>query len=261
MLLVNVYVLFDRWGRMGNRMFQYAFGYLLAEKRNTRFFSNGLPNFNIPDTISVENLPQPVNPLYTRGFGDNYIDEHSLRTTSRDVIVNSFVQKASYYHGYQTKLREIFNIQQTPVINTGKLVVHIRETDYVGINKFLGYSFYRKLINDSKFTDVVIVTDNSDCDTVKRLVSDGCKVNTEGTVRTFDYVSDQRAMNDFNVLLHSENIAISQSSFSWWAAFLGNHNKVFLPYKINGGMWSLEPGPDDIDLYINRPNSIKYIND
>ena len=214
----------------------------------------------------AERCLTPISKLYSTGaqvrIGCNDISKatESVISSLFSISDNLTVIKATPQMYKYPMMRALFNIKPD-IINEDKLVVHIRETDYVGINKFLGYSFYRKLINDSKFTDVVIVTDNSDCDTVKRLVSDGCKVNTEGTVRTFDYVSDQRAMNDFNVLLHSENIAISQSSFSWWAAFLGNHNKVFLPYKINGGMWSLEPGPDDIDLYINRPNSIKYIND
>ena len=244
---------------MGNRMFQYAFGYLLADRRNSPFFSGPLPNFNIPDTLS-EKTPQPVNPIFTRTYGDNYVNAFELNTTSRDVIVNSFVQQSSYYHGYEGKLREIFNIKTSP-INEGKLVLHIRETDYLNINGFLGYDYYKKLINDSKFNDVIIVTDNSECDTVKRLLSEGCTLNSAGTVTNCNHTNDDRAMSDFYTLLNSENIALSQSSFSWWAAFLGQHKKIIFPYKRNGGMWRLEPGVNDIDLYINRPSSIKYIND
>lgn len=259
MLLVRVYVLFDRWGRMGNRMFQYAFGYLLAEKKNTSFFSGPIPNFNIPDTLT-EKTPQPVNPIFTRSYGDNNVDMFELGNTKRDVIVNSFVQQSKYYHGYEDKLREIFNVKLKP-INENKLVLHVRETDYVGINGFLGYDYYRKLINNSKFNDVVIVTDNSECDTVKKLISDGCKLNSTGTVTNFNHVNDDRAMLDFYTLLNSENIALSQSSFSWWAAFLGKHKTIIFPYKKNAGMWRIEPSNNDIDLYINRPSSIKYIND
>jgi len=257
---VNVYVLFDRWGRMGNRMFQFAFGHLLALKRNTRLYSNGLPNFNIPDTINTEQLIQPVNPIYTRGYGDNHVDSFELAITGRDVIVNSFVQKSKYFEPYCQNLRDIFNID-TKTINQGKLILHIRETDYVGLNHFLGYDYYKKLINDSGFTDVIIVTDNSESETVKKLISEGCILNTPGIVETFNTTSDDRAMQDFNTLLYSENIATSQSSFSWWAAFLGNHKKIIMPYKTKGGMWKINPEIDDIDLFINRAEVIKYIND
>ena len=140
-------------------------------------------------------------------------------------------------------------------------MLHVRETDYTGINGFLGYDFYKKLIDASKFNDIIIVTDNSECDTVKKLISDGCTLNSSGTVTNFNHTNDERAMLDFYTLLNSENVALSQSSFSWWAAFLGQHKKIIFPYKRNGGMWKLEPDINDIDLYINRPSSIKYIND
>lgn len=257
---MNVYVIFDRWGRMGNRMFQFAFGHILAYKRNTRLFSNGLPNFNIVDTINTEQLIQPVNPIYTRGYGDNYVDSYELSTTSRDVIINSFVQKSKYFEPHQQNLRDIFNIE-TKIINKDKLVLHIRETDYVDLNHFLGYDYYKKLINDSGFSDVVIVTDNSESETVKKLLSEGCVLNTTGKVTNFNTASDDRGMQDFNTLLYSENIATSQSSFSWWAAFLGNHKKIIMPYKTTGGMWKINPEIDDIDLFINRAEVIKYIND
>ena len=86
-------------------------------------------------------------------------------------------------------------------------------------------------------------------------------LNTTGKVTNFNTASDDRGMQDFNTLLYSENIATSQSSFSWWAAFLGNHKKIIMPYKTTGGMWKINPEIDDIDLFINRAEVIKYIND
>jgi len=255
MLLVNVFVEFDPWGRMGNRMFQYAFAHILAKKRNTRLYTNGLPNFNIPNNIG---RAIPVNPLYTRSLGNNFINFSELNTTPRDIVVNSFVQKSEYYIPYRDELRHVFGIRPHTV-QDDKLVVHVRETDYVQINQFLGYDYYRKLIDYSGFKDVVIVTDNSECETVKKLLKDGCKLNTEGTVKDFNITNDARAMNDFDTLLQSDNIAISQSSFSWWAAFLGNHTNIIFPFKENGGQWLLEPGPDDSDLYFESPASVKFV--
>ena len=107
--------------------------------------------------------------------------------------------------------------------------------------------------------DITIVTDNSKCDTVQRLVAEGCKLNSEGYVSKFEHTSDTRAMCDFDLLVQSKNIAISQSSFSWWAAFLGNHDKVIFPYKKEGGMWPCTPGIDDVDLFFESPANIKHI--
>lgn len=242
---MSVYVQYDEWGRMGNRMFQYAFAYLLAKQRNVPLISPGLPNFNIPPNYKDSNLT--AMPIFTRSYGDNYVDMNELMTTKRDIVVDSFVQKSQYYIPHRNVLRNLFSIEDN-VINKGKLMVHIRETDYIGLNKFLGFDYYYNTIKQSgfNFKDVILATDNSNCETIKRLLKEGCTLNSEGYVNTFNPVSDSRSMNDFNTLLQSENIALSQSSFSWWAAFLGNHKTIIFPEK--EGMWKLNPGKDDVDL-------------
>lgn len=244
MLLVNVYVDFDQWGRMGNRMFQYAFGYLLAQQKNVKLVTTGLPNFNIPSTR--DNI-SPVDPIRTRDYGNNYVDLQQLLETKRDIVINSYLQKAEYYLPYKDILRDVFSIKNETPINENKLVLHVRETDYTQISCFLGYDYYSNLIKRNNFTDVIIVTDNSNCDTVRKLISDGCTLNTEGYVDKFEHVSDNRGMIDFMTLLKSENIAISQSSFSWWPAFLGNHKTIYFPNDVNG-IWKIVPEFDDIDL-------------
>jgi hypothetical protein len=66
-------------------------------------------------------------------------------------------------------------------------------------------------------------------------------------------------MLDFNLLLNSKNIAISQSSFSWWPALLGMHDNIFFPFSTQTGMWKLTPDLDDIDLFFNCNKSYKII--
>ena len=78
-------------------------------------------------------------------------------------------------------------------------------------------------------------------------------MSTEGTVTEFNTRCDSRGMKDFNFMLSSPNLAISQSSFSWWAAFLGFHKHIIFPFKTDLKWWKLEPGPDDIDLYFDLP--------
>lgn len=233
---------------MGNRMFQYAFGYLLAKQKNVPLHTEGLPNFNIPPTpYSVIESPY----IETIRYGNNYVNYEELLKYDKSIVVNSFVQKAIYYKNYRDELRKIFNINLKTTINTNKLVLHIRETDYKDIDCFLGYDVYKQIISQTGFSEVIIVTDNSNCETVQLLLKDGCILNTEGYVSRFDPVSDDRAMNDFYTLLYSENVAISQSSFSWWAAFLGFHKNVYFPYTAEKGIWKISPEKDDIDLFYN----------
>jgi len=255
MLLVSVYVQFDPWGRMGNRMFQYAFGYILARQKQCSLFTEGLPNFNIQNNSK----PLPEDSIRTSSFGKNYVSVEELLNTDKDIIVDSFVQKASYYTSHHEILRKAFYVQENKQYTDNQLVVHIRETDYNNINCFLGYELYKHLINQSGFTDIVIVTDNSNSKTVQKLIAEGCRLHTPGCVDKFEHISDDRGMSDFNFLLYSKNIGISQSSFSWWAAFLGIHNKIFFPFLKQKGMWKLTPDVDDIDLFFTFNKSYKVI--
>ena len=256
---MRVIVKYDPAGRMGNRMFQYTFGYILSKLKNCSFYYGSLPNFNISSNLEdVGNLHRAR--INTRNYGDQYADIDLLVNHEGDVIVDSFVQKSRFYVDYKEELKSLFKVQDT-IINKNKLVLHIRETDYVTINAFLGYDYYKKLIDDSKYKEVMIVTDNTTSDTVQKLVKEnGCTLSTEGTVDNFTAHSDSRAIDDFKTLMYSENIAISQSSFSWWAAFLGNHKKIVFPFKTGLDWWPIDPGKDDIDLYFNIDNvTQKYI--
>ncbi len=246
---MKVIVRYDPAGRMGNRIFQYTFGYILSKLKKCSFYHDGLPNFNIPSNF--HEAGRVTNSINTSRSGTQYADMDMLVNHEGDVIVDSFVQKSRFYIDYREELKNLFNVKDT-IVNKDKLILHVRETDYVTINAFLGYSYYKKLINDSNYKDVIIVTDNSKSETVQKLIKeDGCILSTEGVVDTFSVHIDSRAMDDFKTLMYSENIAISQSSFSWWAAFLGNHKKIIFPFKTDLDWWPASPGKDDIDLYFN----------
>ena len=148
---MSIFIQYDNWGRVGNRMFQLAFGYLLAKQKNVKLYHTGLPNFDIhPSVLGVN----PVDPIYTRSYGDNYVDMCELLETNRDIVVDSFVQKAEYYTPFKQDLKTFFNVRPF-TINNDKLVIHIRETDYKLINQFLGYKVYRQLIDKSGFKNVI----------------------------------------------------------------------------------------------------------
>jgi len=255
---MNVVVKYDPAGRMGNRMFQYSFGYILSKLKGCNFYHESIPNFGIDDNMhDVSDLNNAIN---TRQYGDQYADMDMLVNHKGDIVIDSYLQQSRFYIDYRDELRSLFKIKDL-LINKDKLILHIRETDYVIINAFLGYDYYKKLISDSGYKDVVIVTDNSKSDTVQKLIKEyDCTLSTEGIVDTFSVHSDSRAIEDFKALLYSENIAISQSSFSWWAAFLGNHKNIIFPYKKGLDWWPVEPEKDDIDLYFDLDNvTCKYI--
>ena len=261
---MNIIIQYDPYNRLGNRMFQYAFSLLLAKKYNCELYCNeGLPNFGI--------TPNPINEvqgpiLTTRSVGNHYFDFNALENFNGNIIMDSYAQKAEYYLNHRDFLREIFGIRDLDTINKDTLVLHVRGTDYNQLEKFLGYEFYKQMILDSKFTKIKIVTDDPECETVRKLISEGCELATSGPPSEFNIHGDRSAMDDFKTLLYSENLAISQSSFAWWPAFLGFHKKIIFPYSsterpgLTNASWPLPPDKDDVDLFFDFNNtSIKYI--
>lgn len=250
--MYKVIVEFDPWARMGNRMFQYALGYILAKNKNYEFYHDGLPNFNIEPNPFRGDRDKLINPIYSRRrFGNHYIDIDKLKNHEGDIIIDSYAQKAAYYLDHREELIQHFNFKSENVIPDSDLLMHIRETDAADLNFFLGYEYYKKVIENTEYKNYHIVTDNAYCDAVQQLVKDGCKLVTEGYVDKFELKCNSRAMVDFSALCAAENILLSQSSFSWWAAFLNNHTNVIFPYKTSINFWPINPEKDDIDLFFN----------
>lgn len=259
MLLVSVLIQYVEWSRMGNRMFNYAFGKILARDKGVECFHNSIPDYNIPNNLSSYHYTHEPY-VSTRSFGNNRVDYNDLLRAG-NVRVDSFLQRAEYYIGNREYVRELFGMsapQQT--INSDKLVIHYRDTDYRSLGLVFNFNFYNKLINESGFNQVVIVTDDSNNEDVKKLLAIGCTLSTEGYVNEFSHSWFPRDKADFQTLLTSENIVVSHSSYSWWAAFLGDHKRIIFPFSKNDKkMWKCSPDRDDIDLYFNLGNSEKYV--
>ena len=119
---MKVIVKYDPAGRMGNRIFQYTFGYILSKLKNCSFYYDSLPNFGISSNLN--DVGQLTNIINTRRYGDQYADIDMLVNHKGDVIVDSYVQKSRFYIEYREELRNLFKIRDT-TINKNKLVLHV----------------------------------------------------------------------------------------------------------------------------------------
>jgi len=248
---MRVIVQYDPASRLGNRMFQYAFGYILSKKYNCELLCDEpLPNFNISSN-PVDYMSSCI--IKTRDFGDQSFDSSILENFSGDVVVNSYLQRAEYYINYKEDLRELFGIKPLEMINNNSLVLHVRETDYKLLGWFLGYDYYKKIIDGGNYDSVMIVTDNPYGECVTQLVKNGCGLLSEPVASQFLTQGDRSAITDLKTLLYSENICLSQSTFSWWAAFLGYHKHIIFPFTTYSKWWKTNPGKDDVDLYFDIP--------
>jgi hypothetical protein len=97
------------------------------------------------------------------------------------------------------------------------MVVHIRGGDYISVPAFqINSEYYKKALDG--YSDCVVVTNDRDFagDLLSTVNIKYHFVNTLGTV------------DDFIVLAHSKRKVLANSTFSWWAAEVGDEGAVVI---------------------------------
>lgn len=229
-------------GRLGNQIFQYAFALTVSKKfktfflidnaKNSVFFKyfksplihlNGIFNkvllsffvkliknkINQTGTESVDEIKkQFANNSYYDGFfqSDNYFENN------REYLKKRLIIKRKYRKLFNEKYGQFF-------IDNKVIAIHCRLGDYLnwgseelgGKNLSLPKSYFRNAlnkINQAEKYQVVIVTDDA-----------------ENIENKFDFIKNKIIISeeeiiDFQILQNAHQLILSNSSFSWWAAYL-----------------------------------------
>jgi hypothetical protein len=247
-------------GRTGNRLFQYALGLILAKDKNAFFNAEPIPYF---ENIKIQPfVPNDLETYRTSTHGYQFYDYNFLLNLKQNIIIDTYVQKNDILLQNQDFIKEQFKVKNTlsALPEDDELVIHIRDTDYKNIGAYLGDNFYRNFIQQTSFTKITIVTDSIQSPLIQEFAASGCKIFTKQQCENWSYpYFSENEIDDFNYMLHSKHLLTSQSTFSWWAAFLGAHKTIFMPFlKDSKGMWKLTPEKDDIDLFFEPAIKIIY---
>jgi hypothetical protein len=224
----------DLNGRMGNQMFQYAVCRIIAHKKNINYY---IPSVGQPSTEGIhikdvfKNLDLGIldgNVQYR--YNDNHTQQSydpNIFNISDNTLLWGFFQTPKYFIDNEELVKSWFVIE--PTTESKNILekynpdeycyIHLRGTDYKNHSHwFLDKNYYEKSMDyirnikpDIKF---LIVTD--DIDESKKLFPD------------IDCVSHDM-ITDFSVLLNSRYLIITNSTFSWWAAWLKNKDIVVSP--------------------------------
>jgi hypothetical protein len=170
------------------------------------------------------------------GLGNLMFKQAYLWSQMRDgVIPDVYVQDEKYFDKYKEEVRQMFSNGITDK-SIDRVAVHFRRGDYLKASQFhlnlWQTDYYQKalaLFPDSKF--LVFCKDNQDpmidaadrewCITeMTRLVGDRFEMRESGT-----------ETEDLNAMASCEALIMANSTFSWWAAWLGNHTKIICPEK------------------------------
>jgi uncharacterized protein YbgA (DUF1722 family) len=250
-------VLTDLIGGTGNNLFQYAIARIIADRKDYNLYVNNLHHLQqyFQSATNIENRKNISDRVLDLGYNSipqniQHIDLDRVEQHQGMIHLKGFFQKYVFYENHVDLLKEIFYYDDAHIFKplADDIVIHIRLGDYKAMNWFIHPNIYVNILEKLNLTynRCYIVTDEPSSnllDSFKSLKNVILLSNTP--------------LIDFTILKYAKRLIISQSTFSWWAAFIGNSEEVYVPISAESRYpWKINPGVDDIDLI---PENNKFI--
>ncbi|MDR3695451.1 alpha-1,2-fucosyltransferase [Mucilaginibacter sp.] len=251
-------------GRLGNQLFQYAFIYAASRRLNTAFYlDKSVEKFILPQYFEVKNdfLAKLDNKVFSIPGYKNIFSFHTKKffyhvvgtiifkgkritvdnETPADEVLTllknnhqyiGYFYSETYFEDFKDEIRTLFKIRKKHAdgfeliinrldISKKKAVIHVRRTDYVDLDISLPLTYYKKAIEMINGADIEYIFISDDPSFIEK----------EFSYIENKYISNHSEIIDLQFLINADICVLSNSSFSWWGAWLnGNQNKqVFAP--------------------------------
>ena len=244
-------------GRTGNNLFQYALGRVLAEKHAVPLVLDGswfdpagwalvscLKRLDLKARVQQQ-FPFAARvmrklsgrhywefrgvPVLKESLADHRFDPRFLTAPASCVIMGYF-QTPKYFAGFEEVLREEFRTDRLPwadatrrmgdLMESGPSVaVHVRRTDYIGNPdaEVCGPAYYREAMDRlrSRVGGLRFYLFSDD--------PAWCHEHLAGTDAEVCALPDANGdpLHDLHLMSRAQHHIIANSSYSWWAAWLG----------------------------------------
>lgn len=165
------------------------------------------------------------------GLGNLLFKEAYIWGQMRDGnIPDVYVQSEKYWKKYREEIKMRF---RKGIGHDDRIALHIRRGDYLKASQFhvnlWDTDYYKRAVSffpDEKF--LVFCKDNqSDAQDLDD--KEWCEKNLVQLGIDFEMHQHGSETDDLNAMASCKGIIMANSSFSWWAAYLGNHTKVVCP--------------------------------
>ena len=242
-------------GRLGNQLFQYAFALAQSARLEEDFFLDGYrygffrddfilnKYFTISDSYPRRNRLRKLLFLRSTGFRPGRVIQDQwvraddfLREFSRPgILYSGFFQSEEYFFPVRDRVIREFRIRQPYRADirrfTGNdretVVVHVRRTDYLHWgNDDLQYdltlpdTYYHRCLSQLDLSGKNILFLSDDIAYVKDHLA------VPGAI----FSEKNNQMTDLQFLMQADYLILSNSSFSWWGAYLNDRvHQVFAP--------------------------------
>ncbi len=216
-------------GRLGNNMFQYAFGRLLAERLGYALSGEVRENYStfplpFPNTWGPVKGLSFMEPVERINWQRVDLDSVAANSAERLIELDGYFQWADYYAPHCASIRQWFMPTEETVaymdakyrgVGPDDLLLYVRLGDY-GANS-LSPQFYLDIIERIGPSRVFIATDSLE----------------SGYFQAFRPFSPTFiggiSLEDLLVARYFKRVVLSCSAFSWWASFLADCEEIHFP--------------------------------
>jgi hypothetical protein len=242
-------------GGLGNMLFQIATGLSFAIKNNTK-----LGVLNLHNHITYLNDEMSINPTLKHSFeyltlnifnNINIIKDVNIKETElyniinypfeyidiipqNNTIIDGFFQSEKYFKEYTDIIYDNFAPTQSIIDDLKEYnffkykttAIHVRRGDfikYTNIHPIQSLDYFNKAIQLlSNVTEKFIIFSDD---------IEWCKLNFTGD--QFIFIENEKDYNELYLMSLCDNNIISNSSFSWWGAWINKNNekKIIAPKK------------------------------
>lgn len=204
-------------GRLGNQLFQIASTIGIATRLNMPYaFNTWAYEYAFNTLPRTSSRPKQVHDEQTQ----NYYPV----SVGANTELKGYYQSELYFQHVEDHIRNLFTfspnihgqVRASYQVSEPFACIHIRRTDYVDIGWYPGDAYYLKALQMlSGYSKVYVLSD--DIGYARELLGEGP-----------EYVVDNE-LNSLFLMTQASAIAISNSSFSWWGAWLGKTKRVYYP--------------------------------
>jgi hypothetical protein len=217
-------------GRLGNHMFQFAWAKALSLELNYDLSVPGIACDPEGDTGSLFSKTHGLKKITHKEFENNkdsFIELNDNYAVTdfqgKNIRGNGYFQNYHTFKKYKNEIKEYFTLDHD---RKGKdtLGVHIRLDDFPQQYRCTP-EFYFNSIEQSNCKNIFVFTDEPSHPFIRYLEQRYSNL-------TVDNSYDCSGKNNKQVLSYMtscDELVISRSTYSWWAAFLSNARKVYFP--------------------------------
>lgn len=265
------------FGRLGNRMLQFASMYALSRRTGYRLSVPAIGEFPLTgEEVGNTVYPQEDNVYVIPSSGGNHLDYSRLDLDPRRPMQReSYWENIYNFHSYRTELKRIFGLPEldlskhemsrigsnaytsfeTDRITERDLVISLRLGDFLRPivktnppHRLLLYDYFRFVLAHCPHDRLFITSDEPFHPFVNEFKRhDPILVHHQNPLATMSFVTKFK------------KVAISQSTFSWWCAYLSEASEVYYPIP-KVGPWSVGTPWTVHDLYLRLHSpSYRYV--